>query len=48
MFRCVHLGISIRYIDLFTIGVVNDMFAENRNEEYPYRENAGQEIFDNF
>lgn len=30
------------------IGMVNDMFAESRNDEYPYREIVGQNEFDNF
>ena len=41
-------GISIRDLDLLTIGMVNDMFVESRNDEYPYREIAGQDEFDNF
>ena len=28
------LGISIRDLDLLTIGMVNDMFVESRNDEY--------------
>ena len=48
LLRCVQLGISIRDLDLLTIGMVNDMFAESRNDEYPYREISGQDEFDNF
>ena len=48
LLRCVQLGISIRDLDLLTIGMVNDMFAESRNDVYPYREIAGQDEFDNF
>ena len=48
LLRCVQLGISIRDLDLLTIGMVNDMFVEIRNYEYPYREIAGQDEFDNF
>ena len=48
LLRCVQLGISIRDLDLLTIGMVNDMFAESRTDEYPYREIAGQDEFDNF
>ena len=32
LLRGVQLGISIR--DLLTIGMVNDMFVESRNDEY--------------
>ncbi len=48
LLRCVQLGISIRDLDLLTIGMVNDMFVESRNDEYQYREIAGQDEFDNF
>ena len=34
LLRCVQLGISIRDLDLLTIGMVNDMFVESRNDEY--------------
>ena len=34
LLRCVQLGISIRDLDLLTIGIVNDMFVESRNDEY--------------
>lgn len=46
--RCVQLGISIRDLDLLTIGVVNDMFLESSNDSYEYQEIAGQSDFDNF
>ena len=47
LLRCVQLGISIRDLNLLTIGMVNDMFAESRNDEYPYREIADQDEFNN-
>ena len=34
LLRCVQLGISIRDLDLLTIGMVNDMFTESRNDDY--------------
>lgn len=34
LLRCVQLGISVRDLDLLTIGMVNDMYAESRNDEY--------------
>ena len=40
MLRCVQLGISIADLDLLTIGLVNDMFTERQNDEYPYQELA--------
>ena len=42
LLRCVQLGLSIRDLDLLTIGMVNDMFAESRNDDYKYREVATQ------
>ena len=48
MLRCVQLGISIADLDLLTIGLVNDMFTERQNDEYPYRELASQADFDKF
>lgn len=48
LLRCVQLGISLRDLDLVTIGMVNDMYAESRNDEFKYREIATQEDFDRF
>ena len=49
LLRCVQLGISIRDLDLVTIGLVNVMFAENGNDDYKgYKELATQEDFDRF
>ena len=49
LLRCVQLGISIRDLDLLTIGMVNDMFVESRNDEYKgWRKVATQEDFDRF
>ena len=49
LLRCVQLGISIRDLDLLTIGTVNDMYAESGNDEYTgYREIATQGDFDSF
>lgn len=49
LLRCVQLGIHISELDLLTIGMVNDMYAESRNDDYKgYREIATQEDFDKF
>lgn len=48
MLRCVQLGISIRDLDLLTIGLVNDMFTESVNDDYPYKQLASQNDFDSF
>ena len=48
--RCVQLGLSIRDLDLLTIGMVNDMYVESRNDGCPeaYVELAAQADFDSF
>ncbi len=49
LLRCVQLGLSLRDLDLVTIGIVNDMYAESRNDEYKgYKEIATQEDYDRF
>ena len=49
LLRCVQLGISIRDLDLLTIGMVNDMYAESSNDDYQgYQQLATQEDFDRF
>lgn len=48
LLRCVQLGLSIRDLDLLTIGLVNDMFAESRNDGYKYQEIASQADYDRF
>ena len=48
LLRCVQLGISIADLDLLTIGLVNDMFTERQNDDYPYKELASQADFDRF
>ena len=47
--RGLQLGIGIRDFDLLTIGMVNDMLAESRNDEYKgYHEVATQADMDVF
>lgn len=49
--RCVQVGISIHDLDLLTIGMVNEMFIESRNDEGAdkyYHQIAGQVEFDAF
>ena len=49
MLRCVQLGISIRDLDLLTIGMVNDMIIESQRDEYRgWKEVASQDDFDRF
>ena len=51
MLRCVQLGLSIRDLDLLTIGMVNEMFIESGNDEVAdkvYHSVATQRDFDAF
>lgn len=48
LLRCVQLGMSISDLDLLSIGLVNDMYAESRNDEYKYAEIADQKMMDEF
>ena len=49
LLRCVQLGLSIRDLDLLTIGLVNDMFIESKNDDYSgYSEIATQSDYDLF
>ena len=50
LLRCVQIGLSIRDLDLLTIGMVNDMYAESGNDECQseYREIATQSDMDAF
>ena len=48
LLRCVQIGLSLRDLDLLTIGMVNDMYAESRNDGYNYREVATQSDMDLF
>ena len=34
LLRCVQLGLSIRDLELLTIGMVSEMFAESSNDRY--------------
>lgn len=48
MLRCLQIGLSIKELDLLTIGMVNDMFIENMNDDYKYAGVATQEDMDRF
>ncbi len=48
LLRCVQLELSIRDLDLLTIGMVNDMYVESRNDEHKYAVVATQEDMDRF
>ncbi len=48
LLRCVQIGIHISELDLLTIGMVNDMYAESRNDDEEYPEIATQRDMDTF
>ena len=48
LLRCVQLGLSMADLELLSIGLINDMYAESRNDEWKYAVVAGQEEFDRF
>lgn len=48
LLRCVEIGISIRDLDLLTIGLVLDMWTEKGNDGATYSKIATQEDFDKF
>lgn len=46
--RCLQIGLSLRDLDLLTVGMVNDMFVESQNDEYKYPTIATQNDYDKF
>lgn len=48
LLRCVEIGISIRDLDLLTIGLVLDMWTERGNDDVKYDRVATQSDFDKF
>ncbi|MCH4007552.1 MAG: hypothetical protein LKE59_10485 [Eubacterium sp.] len=48
LLRCIEIGISIRDLDLLSIGLVLDIWTEKANDGVKYRRLATQEDFDAF
>ena len=48
LLRCVQLGLSMADLELLSIGLINDMYAESRNDEHPDARLAVQSDFDCF
>lgn len=46
MLRAIQCGISIRDMELLSIGMINDIFTEMKNDEYDYPYRATQEDID--
>ena len=53
LLRCLEIGLSMRDLDLLTIGIVLDIWTEKGNDDYKYGNEsnirvAEQEDFDKF
>lgn len=48
MLRALQCGISIKDMDLLTIGDITDMRTESANDDYEYPYKAEQSDFDRF
>ena len=48
LLRTVQVGISVSDLDLLTIGMIQDMYAEALNDQADYAIVATQEDFDRF
>ncbi len=48
LLRCLQIGLSLRDLDLLTVGMVNDIFVENMNDDCAYDTIASQEDMDAF
>ena len=48
LLRCVQLGLSIADLDLLSIGLINDMYCESRNDSFSYAVLGTQQDMDRF
>ena len=48
LLRCKQLGLSMTELDMLTIGLINDMFTEQENDDYNYPMKADQAGMDAF
>lgn len=48
LLRCVEMGVSLRDLDLVSVGAILDMWIEKGNDTYKYPLQAGQAQFDAF
>lgn len=48
LLRCIKIGLSMTDLELLTIGMVNDIFTEQENDDVKYASKATQEDFDKF
>jgi len=48
LLRCVQLGLSMQDLEMLSIGLINDMYAESRNDDCKYAVLATQEDMNRF
>ncbi len=48
LLRCTQLGLSMADLELLSIGLINDIYSESRNDDYNYAEIANQDDNDRF
>ena len=48
LLRCIQIGLSIRDLDLLTVGLVNDMYIESDNDDQTYAQIGTQAEMDAF
>ena len=48
LLRCVQLGLSMADLEMLSIGLINDMYAESRNDDCKYAQIATQEDLTDF
>lgn len=48
LLRCVQLGITMTDTERLSIGIIDNMYAESRNDEWKYCELGTQEDMDRF
>lgn len=48
LLRCVQLGLSMADLDLLSIGLINDMYCESRNDSFSYAVLGDQTLMDAF
>ena len=48
LLRCVQIGLTLSDLDLLTIGMVNEIFIENDNDDATYHYKATQDDFNRF
>ena len=48
LLRCLQIGLSMRDLDLLTIGMVTEIFIESNNDDFDYCYIADQSAMDEF